>query len=222
MFLVPTSNDADASARNGSGIILRRRMADVGMSQTDLALKIGKSQGWVSNYLFSDTQRTLRRMLIDSPDQLEHLSSVLEWSPETLLNEVGVKIPGLIVKSDAEIIRSSRTVPAFHLTVSGGKGGFVPSDAKIYIDEDWDGEFDAYILDTENMYRTTVIVRRQDSAQKGEMIVCETPEQGVFIAEIVAVREDSYFLKGDFEPFETDALTVRGVVVRKQEDRLAN
>lgn len=141
-----------------------------------------------------------------------------EWEDKT-----GLHVPLPESRLEAiPVVRSTRTAPAYRLTVSGGKGRIVQSDAKIYINEDWEGEFDAYVLETSTRYRTTVIVRRQTSANKGDEVIGETLERGVFLAEVVAVVNGTYFLKGDFEPFETDDLAVRGVVVRKQEDRLAN
>lgn len=62
------------------GTILRRRLRDVGLNQSDAAKLFGKSRAWASQELFSDPKKTLRRMLIDQPTRVTEFAKKLGWS----------------------------------------------------------------------------------------------------------------------------------------------
>ena len=188
------------------------------------------SEGGVSHAYISDLEKGIAPWSKASLTTIRGLARAYDLSVPALLEYInGTEaveqdpFEGDFVIFDIrnEVIRSRRTVPSYHLTVSGDRGEIVPSDVKIYVDEDWRGDYDAYILESDSNYRTTIIARRQNFAQKGDEVVCEVSGRGVLIAKIVAIVGDTYFLKGNFEPFDADVLTILGVVVRKQEDRLS-
>jgi len=68
------------NTREDPGVLLRRRLHDNRMSQADAARMFGKSRAWASQELFSDPQKTLRRMLIDQPATLDTFAKALGWS----------------------------------------------------------------------------------------------------------------------------------------------
>lgn len=77
------------------GLLLRRRLNEVGKSQNALARHIGRSQGWVSQYLFGESEQTLRRLAGEAPARLVGLLNFLEWTPEQFMREatkIGVDI----------------------------------------------------------------------------------------------------------------------------------
>ena len=218
MFLMPSDQETEPNQRGEEpGVVIRRRMSDVGLSQADVAQSLGKSQGWVSQYLFRDTSRTLRRMLVDSPEMLERLADALQWPLDALLREARLTIPGISIFSQTKSAGESRLIPLYALD---SHGKLAPT-GEFPFTESWEGAYDAYRLEfTQGSYRrTTVIARRQSFAQPGNEVIAETEERGVVVAEVVGIEGGTYFLQSEGEPFVARNVTVRGVVMRRQEDR---
>lgn len=96
MFLMPKSvNDFHPPplGADDPGMVLRRQMREVGLSQAALGQAVKKSQGWISQYLFGDTQATIKRLWVNDPYRLTQLAKALEWSDQELLEASGVAVP---------------------------------------------------------------------------------------------------------------------------------
>lgn len=80
------------------GLLFRRRLNELGKSQNALAKHIDRSQGWVSQYLFGETEETLKRLAKDAPGRLLSLLRFLEWTPEQFVKDaakIGVDLQDL-------------------------------------------------------------------------------------------------------------------------------
>jgi len=106
------------------GVVLRRRMHELGLSQKDLGLKVGRSQGWVSQELLKDTEKTIKHLWAKNPDTLRALLNALQWTPEDFTRETGIELPGAhptpLERMGAEPVRMV-PVPILGL-VSAGRG----------------------------------------------------------------------------------------------------
>src|SRR5690606_11835807 len=78
---------------NRAVLALRRRLKELGLTQTELALRVGRVQGWVSSRLFLDPDATLRHLAYKDPDTLAKLLDALQWSLEELNRSTGLDIP---------------------------------------------------------------------------------------------------------------------------------
>jgi hypothetical protein len=188
-------------------------MTELGMNQTDLADRLSKSQGWVSNYLFRNPKKTISRLLVESPDEVTKLADILQWSENTLLSKIGFEIPGMVIQT--EIVRSSRTIPTFLLTVSRGRGELISSDVKTYIDEDWQGEFEALILEQNETLQRTLIYQKGSQVSVGQKIIVEVADRGIVVADVVDINGELYYLSAD-KPFAATSPRILGVVIREQ------
>ena len=213
MIWMPSDEQSKTQRGEEPGVVIRRRMSEIGLSQADVAQSLGKSQGWVSQYLFRDTSRTLRRMLIDSPEMLEHLANALKWPLDALLREAKLTLPGFAPQARAST--ESRLIPLYTLS----RGSLTAEAERFPFTETWEGAFDAYRLEPAGGVQTTLLVRRGSLAQPDDEIIAELPERGVVVAEVVDIEGGTYFLQSEGEPFVARNVTVRGVVVRRQEDR---
>lgn len=72
---------ARALPADSPGYAIRRRMHEVGKSQAELARIMGRSQGWVSQYLFGEPGRTIERLCREAPLVVERMLDLLEWTP---------------------------------------------------------------------------------------------------------------------------------------------
>jgi repressor LexA len=84
---------------NSLSVALRRRMKDLSLSQADIADFVGKSQAWVSQYLFRNAERTLLKIYADDINAYKEivtgLGRVLNWTPEEFYRNTGFKLPGV-------------------------------------------------------------------------------------------------------------------------------
>lgn len=94
------------------GLLLRKRLNEVGKSQNALAKYIGRSQGWVSQYLFGESEQTLRRLAEDAPARLIGLLQFMEWTPEQFKNDA--KKAGLNVDKIIEHLEKTSDLEFLH------------------------------------------------------------------------------------------------------------
>lgn len=95
MTLVPKPPDSFPPPPSGAadpGTVLRRQMREVGLSQAAFGHAIKKSQGWISQYLFGNTEATIKRLWATDPYTLTQIAKALEWSDAELLDAVGVSV----------------------------------------------------------------------------------------------------------------------------------
>ena len=191
------------------------------------------SEGGVSHAYIADLEKGIAPWSKASLTTVRGLARAYDLTVADLLHYINgadaraleFEDEALVVSFETEVIRTTRTVPAFNLTVSRSdqKGDLVPSDKRIYIDEDWQGDFEAVLLEVSGRYQATVIIRRQTYAAKGDEILFSSAEHGWLFADVKDVDGQTYFLDGlDFDAFVAKNPAIRGVVVRKQFDRLAN
>lgn len=83
------------------GAALRERREDLGLSQADIALRLERSQAWMSK---------LERGQIDPRELsallLRTLLSTLRWTPEEFVQATGLEFPGIEAESDTPAVRS--------------------------------------------------------------------------------------------------------------------
>lgn len=84
-----------------AGAALRGRREDLGLSQADVALRLERSQAWVSKLERGQTDpRELSALL------LRTLLSTLRWTPEEFVRSTGLEFPGIEAESDGPAVRS--------------------------------------------------------------------------------------------------------------------
>jgi len=83
------------------------------LNQADLGRLLDKSQTWVSQSLFDDTERTIRRMAVNQPGQLQKLIQKLQLDPGGFSRLIGLDVEALLAASQAPrgIIRRGKADP---------------------------------------------------------------------------------------------------------------
>lgn len=187
------------------GLLLRRRLNEVGKSQNALARHVGRSQGWVSQYLFGESEQTLRRLAEDAPARLVSLLRFLEWTPEQFKADAAKA--GLNVEAIVKDLAQATTMPNltpydeedteevdFWGTVSAGNGA---SHAKPLGKMRWERDivrryrkYGLYTLEVDgtSMYSedmpysippgAIVLVARDLEPRPGDVVVVWLPERG--------------------------------------------
>lgn len=192
-------------------LAIRRRLKKVELTQTELAQRVGRVQGWVSGRLLIDPQGTLRYLAYKEPATLAKVLDALEWSLEELNQETGLDIPTSQelrdeVQLDTEDLRGgSRTVPVYDLLSAGpgGDGGTV-IDA-IDIPAEWVGPHAAYQVTGDSMSPdipdgARVVVRVQDYASPGNEIVAWVPDHGMLVKKLERITPEGDVMLTSYNP----------------------
>lgn len=218
-------------SRTRAGIAIQSQMSERELTQGKFAKKLGRSQTWISQSLLDDTERTLRRLIINDPEMLQRLLDALDWDLDTLLHETGIRmnvpIPTPNIYTDEALIDSqdlrqaTTTIPVFDLLSAGpGSDGGTIVD---YVDvpESWKGQHAAYQVNGESMApkipdRSAVIIRCQDYASPGNIIVCYTPDEGMLVKYLDRITEEGMHLLAslnpNFRPIWAEEIRIYGVV----------
>ena len=187
------------------------------ITQDDIADEFGIRQSYVSKLergTLDDTILTKWR-----PDRIAHLLRVYKLPPEKLAEAAerfGIELPSQGRKGDAAQIPSTvREIPHYHLTVPRyGKGQLVRHpDNYMPIANDLEGHIELYEVEADN-HRTTYLVRRQDHAEVGKTVICQTAEHGTMVATVRSIKGDTYALETVYgDTILPDDVQIVGVVV---------
>ena len=213
---------------NRAVLALRRRLKELGLTQTELALRVGRVQGWVSSRLFLDPDATLRHLAYKDPDTLAKLLDALQWSLEELNRSTGLDIPtsqGLRdeVQLDTEDLRGgTRAVPVYDMLSAGpGSDGGTVIDV-IDIPAAWEGHYAAYEVVGDSMAPdipdgARVVVRVQDYASPGNEVVVWVPEHGMLVKRLERITPEGDVVltsyNPEFKPIWARDVRIYGVVV---------
>jgi len=104
-----------------AGIAIRRRMRELGLSQKELGMRVGRSQGWVSQELLRDTEKTIRYLWAKDPEALRNLLDALRWSERELTRATGIELPGTRLEAMGARPTTMTRVPLLGV-VSAGRG----------------------------------------------------------------------------------------------------
>jgi hypothetical protein len=74
-------------------VLLKLRLDDFGLTQTNLAHALNKNQAWISHDLLGDTEKTIRKLWALEPEALSKLSKILEWPIEAMFREMNLYFP---------------------------------------------------------------------------------------------------------------------------------
>lgn len=73
--------------------VLKERLAERGItSQHAFAKALGKSQGWVSQFFYSNPEECLKNLFVNDNPTFEIILSLLEWNLETLIKTTKVQL----------------------------------------------------------------------------------------------------------------------------------
>lgn len=220
------------------GVVLRRRMRELGLSQKDLGLMVGRSQGWVSQELLKDTEKTIKHLWAKDPEALQALLNALQWTPEDFTRETGIELPGaqltLLERMGAEPVRMV-PVPIVGL-VSAGRGkseeefmGYVgiPEDVAVRYPE---ARLYALKVDGDSMFcedlpysippGAYVVVCPDLAPQPGDVVVAWDEENEIGYLKEYRPRRDGYQVLRSWNPEvppivvkDGERVQVQGVVV---------
>lgn len=222
LLLMPTPETSRAV------LAIRRRLKDRGLSQTELAQRTGRVQGWVSSRLLVDPDATLRYLAYKDEETLAKLLDALGWSIEELNRSTGLDIPtsqGLKdeVQLETEDLRGgTRTIPVYDLLSAGpgGDGGTVID--VIDIPGAWEGHHAAYQVTGDSMAPdippgAIVVVRVQDYATPGNEVVVWSPDHGMLVKKLERITNEGDVVltsyNPNFKPIWTRDVKFYGVVV---------
>lgn len=199
------------------------------MTQTELAKRVGRVQGWVSGRLFVDPDATLRHLAYKDPETLNRLCAALNWTLQDVNRATGLDIPippgekDEVTLVNPDLRGGTRRIPVYDLLSAGpgGDGGTVI--AEVDIPEAWKGEHAAYEVTGDSMAPripdgSTVIIRCQDYARPGSIIVAYAPEHGMLVKFFERATEAGQCVLTSFNPAyapiwtDVDELRVYGVV----------
>lgn len=210
---------------NRAVVAIRRRMKDQELTQAAFAQKIGRVQGWVSSRLYIDPDDTLRYLAYKEPATLERLLKALNWTLPQLNYATGLDIPIAPSASEVEptqgVPGATRKAPLFDMLSAGAgtDGGTVIGE--IDIQADWRGEFSGYVVSGDSMSPkipdgSTVVIKCQDYAAPGNVIVAWVPEHGMVVKELRPSTREGLWLLTSFNPayppIWTEELRIYGVV----------
>ncbi len=102
-------------------LVIRRHMRGLGLSQKELGMQVGRSQGWVSQELLRDSEKTVRHQMVKNPNALRDLLSALRWSERGFSCETGIELPGTCLEAMGAWPTTMTRVPPLGL-VSAGQG----------------------------------------------------------------------------------------------------
>ena len=83
------------------GAALKERREDLGLSQADVALRLERSQAWMSKLERGQTDPRELSALV-----LRGLLSALRWTPEEFVAATGLEFPGIEGEAEGDSIRS--------------------------------------------------------------------------------------------------------------------
>lgn len=142
-------------ARSRAGIAIQAQMKEAGHTQLTLGKALRRSQTWISQSLLDDTERTIRRLLIDAPETLQTLLIELGWTADEFTSATGLQL--LPTNDDTAELDSpdlrlgGRTIPVYDLISAGhGADGGTVVDT-IDIPDNWQGQHAAYIVTGDSM-----------------------------------------------------------------------
>ena len=219
-------------ARTKAGVAIQTRLHDKGFTQGKAARTLGRSQTWVSQGLLDDTEKTLRRMWVDTPEMFKKLLDMLGWDSERFAKEIGIYLsvpyPTPNIFSDEatldnpDLRAATRLIPVYDLLAAGD--GFDGGTIVDYVDipDSWKGPHAAYIVAGDSMSpripdRAKVVIRCQDYASPGNIIVCNTRDEGMLV-KFLNEKPDGMHVLTSFNPnydpiwVAEDAIKIYGVV----------
>lgn len=230
-------NDPEPHAvgRTRAGIAIQRRISQRKFTQITFARELGKSQPWISQSLLSDTERTLRRLALDEPETFTLMLKLLDWDYATLRSETGAlsdvllpgEVPGEVTLTDSDVGASSRHTDVYDMLSAGpgNDGGTVVGT--IDIPETWRGEHAAYLVSGDSMSPripdgSTVVIKCQDYASPGNIIVAWVPEHGMVVKELKQSNREGFWLltsfNPDYPPIWAEELRIYGIVRQVRTD----
>lgn len=196
-------------------------MAHVGLTQTKLAVAVRKSQSWVSQGLLDDTERTIKRLWVNEPDTFALLLSLLKWDVDDLERKTGL----ILTQPSDEVALvptgTNQYVAVYDLLSAGpgSDGGTVIGE--IDVPAEWRGEHVGYVVSGDSMSPripdgSTVVVKVQDHASPGNIVVAWVPEHGMLVKKLERVTDDGLYsltsLNPDFDPVWVRDVHIVGVV----------
>lgn len=81
------------SGYSPTALAIAQRMADLGLTQAEIAKAVDRSQSWVSQSLLNNSERTLRRLIVNQSSELNSLLSALKWTLPELLRRTQLDLP---------------------------------------------------------------------------------------------------------------------------------
>lgn len=76
-----------------AALAIARRMSELDLTQGDVAKAIDRSQSWVSQSLLGNSERTLRRLIVNQSKELDVLLRALQWTLPDLLRRTQLDLP---------------------------------------------------------------------------------------------------------------------------------
>ena len=202
------------------------RRTQLGKSGTDID---DETQSVIYPKLLSRLETGIKDPTSLTVMQLDALLESLQWTPREFYEATGVEVPGsrslrfdfdpTQYSTVTHIPSSLKTLPTYRLVVPrNGKGERVRiEDGLLPLEEGLTGDFEIYQLEEEGVEPTTYLVRKQDYARKGHIVICDVPERGTLAAKVKSVQDKLYILETSFETFATEKIMIRGVAVYKYE-----
>lgn len=202
-------------------------MKDRELTQSSFAQAVGRVQGWVSSRLFVDPDATLRHLAYKEPEVLDRVLDALGWTLQELNQQTGLAIPikpdegGEVELVDPDLQTRSKRISLIDLLSAGpgSDGGTVIGE--IDIPEIWRGEHQGYKVTGHSMSPripdgSTVVVKLQDYASPGNIIVAWTAEHGMVVKTLERITPDGMSLltsfNPDYPPLWTQEMRIYGVV----------
>ncbi len=204
-------------------------MGELGLNQADLGRLLGKSQTWVSQSLFGDTERAIRRMAINQPAQLQQLISRLKLDAAGFSRLIGLDVQALLAvtaapkpkakspKREQRLIQSNHPISLVQHrgTVSAGLSGSASESLEYHpLPQDWLTPFDPEVVFTldvngDSMTSTEVshdiqqgyrvLVHGQLQPQPGDIVVVWLPGRELGVIK-VWYQEDKHAMLESYNP----------------------
>lgn len=193
------------------GRLLRRWRSRRGLSRREAITELNKLGVDISYSYLAKLESGQRSLAVATLAYREGLRSLYrvsqdEWERETALN---VPMPNHshseAVLSSPDLQRGSRLIEVFDLLSAGpGTDGGVVVDA-IDIPESWTGPHAAYRVTGDSMIPeikdgSTVVVRVQDYATPGNIVVAWSPEHGMVVKLLSRVEADGTHMLTSLNP----------------------
>jgi SOS-response transcriptional repressor LexA len=195
-----------------AGQRLQTHLVELGLNQADLGRFLGRSQTWVSQSLFGDPERTIRRLAVNQPQHLQRLIQKLQLDPAGFSRLMGLDVEALLAASKAPGVKPKASEPlrpellrgiplvSHRGTVSAGLSGSSSESHGVRpLPQDWLGSFDpgeVFTLDVngDSMTSTevthdiregyTVLVHGQLQPQPGDVVVVWLPERELGVIKV--------------------------------------
>lgn len=225
--------DIDRTGRSKAGYAIAARMKELDIAQLGLARSVGRRQPWVSQYLLAETDRAIRNMWLQNPDDLVKLLDLLEWTPLQFQEATGIDMAFFVNSLEPARLPGKRdaAIPAELIRVpfrGSASAGVAPDpDATIEIPRKLARMKTAvYVVDGESMAPTledgdTVLVDESANALRNNVVFAIRPGgNGVQIRRCMIMKafDQIIFLpdnkEGEFPTYEleNDDIEVLGVV----------